>query len=36
LNKVDPWAYLNWALPALAAATNRTAADFTPQRFAAP
>jgi transposase len=35
LNKIDPWAYLNWALPGLAAATNRTAADFTPQRFAA-
>ena len=35
LNKIDPWAYLNWALPALAAATNRNAADFTPQRFAA-
>jgi len=35
LNKIDPWAYLNWALPALAAATNRNAVDFTPQRFAA-
>ena len=35
LNKINPWAYLNWALPALAAATNHTAADFTPQRFAA-
>ena len=35
LNKIDPWAYLNWALPALAAATNKNAADFTPQHFAA-
>ena len=35
LLKIDPWAYLNWALPGLAAATNHTAADFTPQRFTA-
>lgn len=35
LLKIDPWAYLNWALPALAAATNRNAADFTPQHFVA-
>jgi hypothetical protein len=33
LLKVDPWAYFNWALPNLAAATNKTAANFTPQRF---
>lgn len=35
LMKIDPWAYLNWALPGLAAATNLSAANFTPQRFAA-
>ena len=35
LLKVDPWAYFNWALPNLAAATNKTAANFTPQRFLA-
>ena len=35
LLKVDPWAYLTWALPRLAAATNRTAANFTPHDFAA-
>ena len=26
---------LTWALPRLAAATNHTAGEFTPQRFAA-
>lgn len=35
LLKVDPWAYLTWALPNLAAATNRTAANFTPHAFTA-
>lgn len=35
LLKVDPWAYFNWALPNLAAATNKTAGNFTPQHFAA-
>ena len=35
LLKVDPWAYFNWALPNLAAATNKTASNFTPQRFLA-
>lgn len=30
---VDPWAYLNWALPGLAAASNQTQALFTPDRF---
>jgi hypothetical protein len=30
---VDPWAYFNWALPNLAAATNRSAGEFTPLRF---
>jgi len=30
---VDPWAYLNWALPGLAAATNHTQAQFTPDKF---
>ena len=30
---VDPWAYLNWALPGLAAATNHTQALFTPDKF---
>jgi transposase len=30
---VDPWAYLNWALPGLAAASNHTQALFTPDRF---
>ncbi len=31
---VNAWSYLTWALPRLAAATNRTAHEFTPQRFA--
>ena len=35
LQGVNPWSYLTWALPRLAAATNHTAAQFTPQRFAA-
>lgn len=35
LQGVNPWGYLTWALPRLAAATNHTAAEFTPQRFAA-
>jgi transposase len=35
LLKIDPWAYFNWALPGLAAATNKTAGNFTPQRFIA-
>jgi len=35
LLKVDPWGYFNWALPHLAAATNQTAGNFTPQRFRA-
>ena len=35
LLKVDPWRYFNWALPLLAAATNQTAGDFTPQHFLA-
>jgi len=30
---VNPWAYLTWALPRLAGATNKTAAQFTPHRF---
>lgn len=34
LHRVNEWDYLTWALPLLAAATNRTAAEFTPQRFA--
>jgi len=33
LLKVDPWAYFNWALPRLAAATNHTAGNFTPAEF---
>ena len=33
---VDPWAYFEWALRGLAAATNRSAAEFTPFRFACP
>ena len=35
LQGVNPWSYLTWALPRLAAATNHTAGEFTPQRFAA-
>jgi transposase len=35
LQGVNEWSYLTWALPRLAAATNHTAGDFTPQRFAA-
>jgi len=35
LLKIDPWAYFNWALPRLAAATNHTAAQFTPKAFLA-
>ena len=35
LQGVNPWRYLTWALPRLAAATNHTAGEFTPQRFAA-
>lgn len=35
LLRVDPWAYLTWALPNLAAATNHNAACFTPHAFAA-
>ena len=31
---VNEWAYLTWALPGLAGATNHTAAQFTPARFA--
>ena len=34
LQGVNPWRYLTWALPRLAAATNHTAGEFTPQRFA--
>jgi len=34
LQGVNPWSYLTWALPRLAAATNHTAGEFTPQRFA--
>lgn len=34
LHHVNQWDYLTWALPRLAAATNHTAAEFTPQRFA--
>ena len=30
---VDPWAYLTWALPGLAAASNHTQALFTPDKF---
>lgn len=33
LLSVNPWEYLTWALPRLAAATNKTAHEFTPQRF---
>ena len=35
LQGVNAWSYLTWALPRLAAATNHTAGEFTPQRFAA-
>ncbi len=35
LQGVNEWSYLTWALPRLAAATNHTAHEFTPQRFAA-
>ena len=35
LQGVNPWNYLTWALPRLAAATNHTAGQFIPQRFAA-
>ncbi len=35
LQGINPWNYLTWALPRLAAATNHTAHEFTPQRFAA-
>ena len=35
LQSVNEWKYLTWALPRLAAATNHTAGEFTPQRFAA-
>jgi transposase len=35
LQGVNQWRYLTWALPRLAAATNHTAGEFTPQRFAA-
>jgi len=35
LQGVNEWRYLTWALPRLAAATNHTAGEFTPQRFAA-
>jgi len=35
LQGVNEWSYLTWALPRLAAATNHTAGQFTPQRFAA-
>ncbi|MCC7328919.1 MAG: IS66 family transposase [Gammaproteobacteria bacterium] len=31
---LNPWHYLTWALPRLAAATNHTAHRFTPQLFA--
>jgi hypothetical protein len=34
LQGVNEWSYLTWALPRLAAATNQTAHQFTPQRFA--
>ena len=34
LHGVNEWSYLTWALPRLAAATNHTAHEFTPQRFA--
>ena len=34
LQGVNEWHYLTWALPRLAAATNLTAHEFTPQRFA--
>ena len=33
LLKIAPWAYFNWALPRLAAATNHTAEQFTPKAF---
>lgn len=34
LLEVNPWRYLTWALPRLAGSTNKTAGQFTPQRFA--
>ena len=34
LHKINEWSYLSWALPRLAAATNHTASQFTPQNFA--
>jgi len=34
LLNVNPWNYLTWALPRLAAATTKTAHEFTPRRFA--
>jgi transposase len=34
LLKINPWNYLTWALPRLAGATNKTAHEFTPHRFA--
>ena len=34
LHGINEWSYLTWALPHLAAATNHTAREFTPQRFA--
>jgi len=34
LHGLNEWSYLTWALPRLAAATNHTAHEFTPQRFA--
>jgi transposase len=34
LHRINPWAYLTWALPRLAGATNKNAHEFTPQRFA--
>jgi transposase len=33
LLKINPWDYLNWALPRLAAATNKNAHQFTPHHF---
>lgn len=30
---INPWRYLTWALPNLAAASNRTAKEFLPHRF---
>lgn len=34
LQGLNEWSYLTWALPRLAAASNLTAHEFTPQRFA--